>query len=155
MALCPDLQAFCDAVNEATDAAMIVDVSNLAKSEISLEGFEDVYEAYDPKFYSRRGDKLGGILDEQEMEIKYDGIGKPIKTLEIHSGAPFQHLWGGEYPQNDDLTDAVESGNPKYNMQHAGTRPFYAPAEIRLEKSGIFDATLEKSVQGAMAGRKF
>ena len=36
MALCPDLQAFCDAVNEATDAAMIVDVSNLAKSEISL-----------------------------------------------------------------------------------------------------------------------
>lgn len=155
MALCEDLQAFCDAVNNAVDETMLVDVANLAKSEISMEGFERVYDAYNPKFYSRRGDRLGGILDTQEMVTKYDGIGKPVKTLEIQSGAPFQQLWGGRYPDGEDLTDAVESGNGRFNMELAGPRPFYSFAEDRLEKSGLLDKTLETGVENAVGGRKF
>lgn len=155
MALCEDLQAFCDAVNNAVDETMLVDVANLAKSEISMEGFERVYDAYNPKFYSRRGDKLGGILDTDETQTSYDGVGKTVKTLEIRSGARFQHLWGGQYPQGEDLTDAVESGNRRFNMGLAGPRPFYSFAEDRLEKSGLFDKTLETGVENSVGWRKF
>lgn len=155
MALCADLQAFCDAVNDAVDQTMVAEVANLAKSEISMEGFERVYDKYNPKFYSRRGDKLGGILDTQEMETSYDGLGKNVKTLEIRSGAPFQHLWGGRYPDDADLTDAVEEGSGRFNMGLAGPRPFYSFAEDKLEKSGLFDKTLETGVEAAVGGRKF
>lgn len=154
-ALCADLQAFVDAVNDAVDATMLGEVANLAKSEINAAGHERVYDKYKPRFYSRRGDNLGGILDKKEMVVSYDGIGKTVKTLEIKSAAPFQHLWGGEYPDGYDLTDAVETGEGKFNMGVAGPRPFYGPAEEHLEKSGLLDKTLETGVENAVGGRKF
>lgn len=152
MELCEDLQAFCDAVNAAVDTTMLTDISNLAKSEISNTGRENVYEAYTPRFNSRRGINGSGILDITTMKDSYDYA---TKTLEIQSFAPFQHLWGGRYPHGHDLTDVVEEGNKNFNMGIAGPRPFYQSAEYSLEKTGSFDKTLESGVNSKIAGRKF
>lgn len=153
MALCADLQNFMDDLDNAISGVMQTDVADIIKAEISESAKENVYAAYEPKFYSRRmGD--GGVMDTRTMEQSYDGSQPDVKTLEVYSTAPWQQLWGGTVPK-DDLSDAIEAGTKKYNMAKAGPRPFYGPAERHLTETGLIDAVLEKGVEIEMDGKSY
>lgn len=153
MALCADLQNFMDDLDIAISGVMQTDVAEIIKAEISESAKENVYAAYEPKFYSRRmGD--GGVMDLRTMEQAYDGSQPDVKTLEVYSTAPWQQLWGGAYPK-DDLSDAIEAGTEKYHMAKAGPRPFYGPAERHLMETGLIDAVLENGVRIEMDGKSY
>lgn len=152
MALCSELQNFIDDLDNTISDVMQTDVAEIIKAEISESAKENVY-AHEPKFYSRRmGD--GGVMDPRTMEQAYDGNQPDVKTLEVYSTAPWQHLWGGFYPK-DDLSDAIEAGTEKYHMAKAGPRPFYGPAEQHLMKTGLIDAVLENGVKREMDGKSY
>lgn len=153
MALCSDLQNFVDDLDNAIDDVMQTDVAEIVKAEISESAKENVYAAYEPKFYSRRME-YGGVMDPRTMEQSYDWRQPDVKTLEVYSTAPWQHLWGGAYPR-DDLSDAIEAGTAKYNMAKAGPRPFYGPAERHLMETGLIDAVLENGVRIEMDGKSY
>ena len=62
MALCEDLQAFCDAVNNAVDYSMEKgSVAMVAQANIIGAVYSEVYDKYEPKVY-RRQMEHGGLL---------------------------------------------------------------------------------------------
>jgi hypothetical protein len=153
VALCTDLQNFMDDLDSAISGVMQTDVAEIIKAEISESAKENVYPAYEPRFYSRRMGE-GGVMDTRTMEQSYDGSQPDAKTLVVSSGAPWQQLWGGTVPM-DDLSDAIETGTKKYNMAKAGPRPFYGPAERHLAETGLIDAVLEKGVEIEIGGKSY
>ena len=151
--LCRDLQNFMDDLSSSLDDVMQTGVADAIKNEISETAEKNVYEAYEPRFYSRRMEN-GGVMDTRTMEQAYDGRMKDTKTIEVYSGAEWQQLWGGDIPE-DDLTDAIENGTWKYNMGRAGERLFYKPAEKNLIRTRLLDAIIQNSVQTDVGGKTY
>lgn len=115
-----DIAAFRAALKNAIDSTMRTDVENGAKLAIHDAVYREVYAAYSPQFYSRRGS--GGIANQASMQVDYGGY-----TLQVKAFAPWQHLWGGRYP-GVDLVDAVAEGSVG-PLKYAGARPFHESAE--------------------------
>lgn len=148
------IENYLNALSDAIDKTMVVDVADLAKGAISDAAKTEVYDKYTPRFYSRRGPHLGGIMDEQTMITKYDGSNRLEKRLVISSEAEFQHLWGGHYP-DENLSDVIERGDGRFYMGLAGPRPYHDTAKETLIKSGLLDNALEGGVERELHGRKF
>lgn len=117
-----DVEAFEAALEAAIDSTMQTEVLKGAKKAIQESVQSNVYAAYTPKFMSRRGPG-GGIGAEGSLEHTYGGY-----TLTITDEAPWQQLYGGRTPGGM-LADAISTGDYRYNMWKAGSRPFMQKAE--------------------------
>lgn len=138
--------AYYAALDKALDKAMTGTIAELVKKEMSDSAKENVYAAYEPRFYSRRGEHYNGISDPRTMDVCYDGRQQDVKILEVYDNADWQQLWGGRKP-NSMLADAIESGDSRFNMGRAGERHFAEPAERHLIDSGLLDAMLEACLE--------
>ena len=122
MGLAGDIAAFVARLDSAIDSTMQGPVLDGAKRQIQDTARTNVYSAYQPEFYSRRM-MSGGLMDEANMVGDYGD-----KTLVIRDIAPWQHLYGGDYP-GEMLVEAIAEGSSAYNFQKAGGRKFMEPAE--------------------------
>lgn len=148
-----DLEMFLLTLDEAIDTVMQTEMADLIRAKMSEYAEELVYNAYEPRFYSRR--RLDhGIMDTRTMDAKYDGRSMERKVLEVSANAEWQQLWGGQRPDYK-LADAIERGLKRFNMKRAGPRPFAKPTERELKSSGLFDAYLEACVEEIMGDKKF
>ena len=116
-------------IDGAIASIMETEMTDEVKQTIRDHANEDVY-SYIPKFENRRRDK-GGIADPKNMKAQYEA---PTMTLTVSEEAPFQHLWGGEYPDYTTLGEVIESGNKAFYMGRAGKRPFVENAEIDMNR---------------------
>ena len=148
-----DLEMFLLALDKAVDTVMQTEMADLIRAKMSEYADELVYNAYEPRFYSRRR-LSGGIMDPHTMDAKYDGKSRDIKVLEVSANADWQQLWGGEKP-NYKLADAIERGISRFNMKKAWKRRFAKPTERFLQTSGLFDSYLEACVEEIMGDKKF
>lgn len=156
MALCPDLQAFCDAVNEAVDFSMEKgNVAMAASANIIGAVYSEVYEKYEPKVYVREMEH-GGLADPHNIETKYD---RKTKTgyYQNERDDPFTKQWRWQKTGNPDNTvsDIVEDGGPYSWKVKIPPRPFHEVAEQWGIQDGTFDMALRMDVDQAVAGRKF
>lgn len=156
MALCPDLQAFCDAVNEAVDYSMEKgSVAMVASANIIGAVYSEVYEKYEPKAYVREMEH-GGLADPNNIETKYDRKTKTGYYQDVRDD-PFTKQWRWHKTGDPDNTvaDIVENGGPYSYKVHIEPRPFHAVAERWGVEEGTFDSALQTDVSQAVAGRKF
>lgn len=143
----PEVNIFRTELNKALDDTMQTVMSDAVKTELSIFAEDLVYNAYEPRFYSRRRD-YGGIMDEATMQDDYDSN---TKTLTVSAKADWQQLWGGMKPKSD-LADAIESGEKRFYQHRAGPRPFHKPAEDYIAKSGFADRYLESEIDARLTG---
>lgn len=141
-----EARAYYAALDKALDRAMTGPIAELVKAEMNNSAKENVYAAYEPRFYSRRGEHYGGISDPRTMDVCYDGRMPDVKVLEVSANADWQQLRGGRKP-NSMLADAIENGESRFNMARAGERHFTEPAERHLIDSGLLDAMLEACLE--------
>ena len=141
MSLAAELKAFSARLNEAIHFVMETDVAEVTKKTIAEAVETEVYKPYDPVFYSRRNG-IGGLKDPAAMSQNYDAA---TMTLEVSDTAPWQQLYGGRVP-NGYLAEAVESGDPRYNMGAAGPRKFHAVSQEQMD-NGEFEDTLLHGLQ--------
>lgn len=163
MANLSELIRSCENINAAITNALEVEVAEAAKKAISESAIENVYKSYSPKFLSRRDPQYGGghssvaragggVTDIQNMTVTVSG-----DTLTVSDDAPWQHLWGGSYP-NVRLAEAIASGSGRFNMQKAGPRPFHELAKEKLISTGEAERALRAGLarQGIdTSGMKF
>lgn len=127
-------------MNEAIASAMQNEVADAFKKAIVRSAQERVYDAYEPEFYSR-GINDNSIIDEDALLVNATDA-----EITIEQQTPFQQLWGGERPASR-LVDAIESGDPRFNMGKAGARKFMEPAKEDFIKSGEAEAALKQGLQ--------
>ena len=125
------VREFLAKLDAAIDDTMQGPVTDGAKKAIQESTHSNVYGAYSPEFESRRMEG-GGIADPGNMTANYGG-----KTLVITDDAPWQQLYGGTVPGGK-LSEAIASGDARYNMGKAGPRPFMSQAEQDYAGSGQF-----------------
>lgn len=142
MGITADIAAFSAKLDAAIDSAMQGPVLDGAKEAIQKAAFAYVYNAYQPKFYSRRMSG-GGLASEDNLFGAYGD-----KELTIYNETPWQHLYGGAYP-GEDLAEAIASGSARYHFQNAGARSFMPEAERD------FGPEFERIIAGALAGAGF
>jgi hypothetical protein len=127
-------------MNVAISDALGNEVAGVVKKAIVKSAQENVYDAYDPDFLSRYG-VSGGLLDEANLVVSVSG-----NELTVDNETPFQHLWGGNYP-TENLSDVIESGDPRFNMGNAGSRKFMEPAKEAVIDSGEAVRALQEGLQ--------
>ncbi len=138
MGLREDLAAVEQRLHKAIDRAMQTDVAEAAKSMLQESVAQNVYGAYAPEAYVRRGEQNGGLADRSVMEVSY---------------SPAEHLLQVQDMSRDNgngrlIAPVVEAGEG-YTWYHAKIykkqpfpRPFHQPAEEAMEKSGAFEQAL-------------
>lgn len=125
-------------LNPAIENALEHEVADEARLAIKDAAEERVYEAYKPRFYSRRKED-GGLIGPNNILCQVSG-----DTLTISNVTGLQNLWGGDDASL--LTPIVEDGVPAYNMQKAGPRPFMDYAK-ELLLGGRADAALRRGLE--------
>lgn len=93
-------------LNAAITSALMNEVKDAAIDAIEDSAQTRVYEAYSPKFYSRR------FSAERDFSYSWDVGGN---RLTITYMAMPQNLFGGAF-YADDLGDIIASGNKTYHM---------------------------------------
>lgn len=136
MGLAQDIAAFEARLNNAIHFVMQADVAEATKQAISDAVESEVYQGYEPEFYSRRNG-IGGLKDPAFMSQSYDA---QTMTLEVSDTAPWQQLYGGRVPESY-LAEAVESGDARFHMDKAGPRKFHEAAQRTMD-NGEFEKTL-------------
>ena len=106
-----------------------------------------VYDAYpDPMFHSRRYGN-GGILDPHSVVIEVHGT-----ELIAKDDPDWQQLWGGSgtgtgsWRPAKRLSEAIASGDRRYNMHNAGPRPFHEHAKEEVIASGALEEALRRGL---------
>ena len=122
------IQAFENALDRAIDSVMQGRVADGVKEQIATSVQEDVYDVYDPKFYSRFGSD-GGMKDKSFMTDHYDA---GTKTLTVEHEPLWQHLRGGAYPTSD-LSEVVQNNQ----IYGAPPRKYIDEAENTYAKSAF------------------
>jgi len=92
-------------LDEAISNAMENEVQRTALNIIEESATKRIYQAYSPKFVSRRG------LESVDAGYECEPSGN---SLTITSIAPMQNLYGGD--KAADLGDAIAEGWGNYNM---------------------------------------
>ena len=136
-----DVMAKIAELDAAIENALEIEVAEVIKNYLVESAYQNVYEAYTPEFYSRRYGN-GGILDKDSIDI--DVHGNELIAMDTLPGVEgpkgWQQLYGGDVPDGR-LAEAIASGDPKYNMDKAGSRPFHEIAkELAIESGEIEDA---------------
>ena len=127
-------------IDAAIENALQNEVTEAVKEAIVAEAQAAVYDAYTPKFYSRRNGE-GGILDKNSIIIEVHGT-----ELTAKDNPTWQHLWGGTFPDKP-LADALADGDARFNFARAGQRPFHEAAKRRV----ISDGTAEDALRRGLA----
>lgn len=131
------------ALDKYIENALKMEVGEAVKVAVSEAAKEYVYDAYEPKFRHRRGElgQSGGITDPNSVTIVVQG-----NELIAIDDAEWQQLWRGEIP-TELLADMIAEGNPRFNMQNAGPRPFHEKAKQKLIESGELDRALRQGLR--------
>ena len=134
-----DAELIAEKLENAIHRAMQSTVADEVKLAIMESVQENVYDAYEPTQYVRRGTDGGGLADPNAMAQGYDYA---TMTLEIGSfGAdPFRG--------KKDVASIVESGSGytwtnSHIAQHPFPRPFHKPAEERLAQGNEIDNAIK------------
>lgn len=135
-------------LESAIENALKNEVAEVVKGALAQAAIEEVYDAYDPEFLSRR-DPIhgatnkwlktsgGGITDKNQMHVEAVG-----NTLTVSDDAPYQQLWGGTRPSSPRLAEAIATGDPRFHMEKAGPRPFHEKAKRKVIDSGAAEQAL-------------
>lgn len=134
-------------LDKAIESALKNEVAEVVKGALAQAAIEEVYDAYEPEFLSRRDPvhgatnkwlktSGGGITDKSQMHVEAVG-----NTLTVSDDAPWQQLWGGAVPTSR-LAEAIATGDPRFHMQNAGPRPFHEKAKQKVIDSGDAEKAL-------------
>ena len=125
-------------LDSAIENALENEVADVIKNYLVESAYQNVYETYTPEFYSRRfGD--GGILDTRSIKITVSG-----NELIASDDADWQNLWGdNSYHPAKRLAQAIADGDPRFNMDKAGPRPFHEDAKRAAIESGEIERALK------------
>ena len=109
-------------IDAAISNALSVEVAEAVREAVHDAAMTEVYEAYEPRFMSRRMES-GGLIDPENTVISVAGT-----TLTAENVTGLQNLWGG----NDDspLAPIVQDGVEAYHMPFP--RPFMDAAKEQL-----------------------
>lgn len=132
----------------AIENALKNEVAEVVKGALAQAAIEEVYDAYEPEFLSRRDPvhgatnkwlktSGGGITDKSQMHVEAVG-----NTLTVSDDAPYQQLWGGTRPSSPRLAEAIATGDPRFHMEKAGPRPFHEKAKRKVIDSGDAEKAL-------------
>lgn len=135
-------------LDRAIENALKNEVAEVVKGALAQAAIEEVYDAYDPEFLSRRDPTHGGgntraskagggITDTTQMHVEAVG-----DTLTVSDDAPYQQLWGGTRPTVPRLSEAIATGDPRFHMEKAGPRPFHEKAKQKVIDSGDAEKAL-------------
>lgn len=134
-------------LDRAIENALKNEVAEVVKGALAQAAIEEVYDAYEPEFLSRRdpihgggntpaSNAGGGITDTTQMHVEAVG-----NTLTVSDDAPWQQLWGGARPDSR-LAEAIATGDPRFHMKKAGPRPFHEKAKRKVIDSGDAEKAL-------------
>lgn len=127
-------------LDEAVHQAMETDVTDSAKAMIAGAVQTEVYNAYEPVMYQRRGElgEDGGLNDFDVMEAQYD---RTTMTLEVQDMSRDEET--GRL-----IAPVVESGKGyQYKWPGQKPRPFHKKAQEDLAASGLVNEALKKSLK--------
>lgn len=135
-------------LDRAIENALKNEVAEVVKGALAQAAIEEVYDAYEPEFLSRRDPvhgatnkwlktSGGGITDKSQMHVEAVG-----NTLTVSDDAPYQQLWGGTRPSSPRLAEAIATGDPRFHMEKAGPRPFHEKAKRKVIDSGDAEKAL-------------
>ena len=146
MGLKEDIALFSERLDNAVNLILVTHVLPAAKKELKATISENVYGAYTPESYHRRGTN-GGLLDMSEVEYNLD---EGDHTLYIQDAATGN--WNcGDLP-GVVIADVIAAGEPftwfGSGKHPVGGRPFHEDAERRFAESGKFAASLMKGLRG-------
>lgn len=132
------------ALEEAIPDVLEHEVADAVKEAISDQTYPNVYNAYDPKFWSRRG-KSGGIADTRNMVAIVSG-----NELIVRSEVPLQNLFGKSGKGNGNLANIVETG-AGYNMPFP--RPYHEDAENAIRDK--VERIMQEALTSALHSRGY
>lgn len=136
MGITADLALFRAKLNTAVDYTMksivAASVVNVTQQAIQTE----VYDAYSPKVYDRRG-MNGGLIDfTGNWDEQYDAATKTLTVRNVNRDDETGRL----------VAPVVESGKGYRYKVHIGPRPFHSVAEKNMIKDGVFEDALENGL---------
>ncbi len=137
----------------AIQSALDVEVREVVKAAVAEAALQEVYDAYTPEFFSRRDPIHGGGEAHLQGQIGH-GITDPESVtvtvrgneLVAEDDAGWQQLWGGEIPSGR-LSEAIATGDPRFNMAKAGPRPFHDKAKQIAIESGEVEKALREGLK--------
>ena len=155
-ALCADLQAFVDAVNDAVDYSMERgNVAMAAQANIIGAVYTQVYDKHKPQSYVRHMDR-GGLADMNNVEVQYDRKAKTGYYKNVRDDPSTKEWrWRKTGDPENTVADVVENGGPYSFHVNIPPRPFHEVAEKWLIDEGQAEMALKMDVENAVGGRKF
>lgn len=117
MSVLQEYMAIMARLEMAVDDALDTEVAEAARTEMSRQVHERVYDAYTPQDPATRRMDSGGLSDVRN----YDARVEAGHMLTVENNTPMQHPDGGN------LTEIVEQGRTAYRMPFP--RPFVEAAE--------------------------
>lgn len=138
----PELDAFAAELDDAINVTLEGEVAEGAKAAISEAVQSEVYDAYFPIEYDRRGLQSGGLADANVMAAQLNPFAHELTVTD-------------ESRDNDSgrlIAPVVESGQG-YEWSKAEIarsrmpRPFHEIAEERFAESGEFEEALTRGLE--------
>lgn len=135
MGIAEDILTIESNLNDAIDYGLYYNVLPKAEAKLQQSVIENVYAAYIPHQYKRRGTSEGGLADKSTFIAELD---TGSHTLTLKDGATgIGDCYGVE------LAEIIAEGYPftrfENDMHPAGGRPFHEAAERELIESGDAD----------------
>ena len=141
-------------LERAIENALKNEVAETVRGIVADVARQEVYDRYDPVFLSRRDPVYGGgntsasragggITDPKSVEIDVHGT-----ELVARDNPDWQQLWGDRsWRPAKRLAEAIATGDPRYNMEKAGPRPFHDTAKEIAIDSGAVEEALRRGLE--------
>lgn len=146
--VCKNLQELRNEIMKRVNASLKEDVGEKVK-EIMLEHIEtDVYNAYEPKTYSRRGDD-GGLSDPDNIVVQreYDGA-VSIENVTVGREFYFQDREAIRSDNADSpLAPIIETGKGYDYWNKSFPRPFVKNTVEEIVQDKIIENTLKEGLK--------
>ena len=142
-------------IEQAIENALRNEVAEVVKGAIAEAALQEVYEGYTPSFLSRRDPTYGGGQAHERGMIGH-GITDPDSVVITVSGneliaednPDWQQLWGDRsWRPAKRLAEAIADGDPRYNMDRAGPRPFHDTAKALALETGAVERALREGLK--------
>lgn len=129
-------------LDAAIGQAMENDVATMVRVALATAVQTEVYDAYQPHMYERRGPEDGG-LQSQSKDVMVATYDPATMTLEVQ-----------DMSRDDDtgrlIAPVVESGEAyQYPWKGQKARPFHERAQEDVVESGWFEGALVSALRGA------
>ncbi len=135
MAIEQAVAEYCAALDDAIEYAMEVEVAVVARVAIHNAVETEVYAAYDPVMYRRRG-VYGGLADQHpdNMEANYDRGTRTLTVQDVNEDDDTGRL----------VAPVVESGRGyEFRWHGQKPRPFHSVAQKEMMDTGWFSDALK------------